>query len=186
MRLNILFRYMFFLVFVLMSSKAVADDNIIDIKQKSIIDSLKQLLTIHPVTENRKLEIYSFIANAYHASDYDSSVFYAHKSLKLAQKLKANEKKIDIYCTLGLNYSFRSNYDSAFFYFNRMKEIATARNVAIYIIRSITDLSLPAIGKIFGRDHTTILSSVRAIENEIENNLILSNKINDIANIAKS
>ena len=68
----------------------------------------------------------------------------------------------------------------------RTKEIALARNVAIYIIRSITDLSLPAIGKIFGRDHSTVYSAIGVIENDIKTNLILNNQITDISNIAKS
>ena len=67
----------------------------------------------------------------------------------------------------------------------RTKEIALARNVAIYIIRSITDLSLPAIGKIFGRDHSTVFSAIGVIENEVENNAILSNQITEISNLAK-
>jgi len=67
----------------------------------------------------------------------------------------------------------------------RTKEIALARNVAVYIIRSITDLSLPAIGKIFARDHSTVFSAVGAIENELRTNTLLSTQITDISNIAK-
>ena len=67
----------------------------------------------------------------------------------------------------------------------RTKEIALARNVAMYIIRNITDLSLPAMGKIFVRNHSTIHSAVAVIEDEIETNTILRNQINDITNIAK-
>ena len=43
---------------------------------------------------------------------------------------------------------------------SRVKEIANARHIAIYLIRTITEMSLPNIGKIFNRDHSTILSSV--------------------------
>ena len=42
--------------------------------------------------------------------------------------------------------------------------IAGARHISIYIIRKLTDLSLKDIGKIFGRDHSTIISSVNKIE----------------------
>ncbi|MBR5144679.1 MAG: chromosomal replication initiator protein DnaA [Clostridia bacterium] len=42
--------------------------------------------------------------------------------------------------------------------------IAGARHVSIYIIRKLTDLSLKEIGKIFGRDHSTIISSINKIE----------------------
>jgi chromosomal replication initiator protein len=49
----------------------------------------------------------------------------------------------------------------------RTKEIAFARHVALFLIRSITDMSLPNIGKIFSRDHSTVLSSVTAIEKKL-------------------
>ena len=42
--------------------------------------------------------------------------------------------------------------------------IAGARHVSIYIIRKLTDLSLKEIGRVFGRDHSTIISSINKIE----------------------
>ena len=42
--------------------------------------------------------------------------------------------------------------------------IATARHISIYIIRKLTDLSLKEIGKVFGRDHSTIISSINKVE----------------------
>ena len=42
--------------------------------------------------------------------------------------------------------------------------IANARHIAIYIIRNLTDLSLKDIGKIFSRDHSTVLSSIHKID----------------------
>ena len=41
----------------------------------------------------------------------------------------------------------------------RNKEIAFARHVSIYLIRTVTEMSFPNIGKIFSRDHATIISS---------------------------
>ncbi|MHC1695621.1 MAG: chromosomal replication initiator protein DnaA [Eubacteriales bacterium] len=49
----------------------------------------------------------------------------------------------------------------------RTKEINQARQIAIYLIRNITDQSLPAIGRLFGRDHTTILSALNSIADDI-------------------
>ena len=49
----------------------------------------------------------------------------------------------------------------------RTKEIAKARHVAIYLIRDITEMSYPNIGKIFDRDHTTVLSSLEVVGKNI-------------------
>ena len=68
----------------------------------------------------------------------------------------------------------------------RTKEIAFARNVAIYIIRKITDLSQPKIGKIFGRDHATIHSAINSIGEEAKINAHLSGQIEEISKQAKS
>lgn len=51
----------------------------------------------------------------------------------------------------------------------RSRDIADARHVTIYLIRKITDISLPSIGKIFNRDHTTALSSIEKIERKLVN-----------------
>ena len=47
---------------------------------------------------------------------------------------------------------------------SRVKEVAQARHIAIYLIRSITEMSLPHIGKMFNRDHSTVISSIEAID----------------------
>ena len=52
----------------------------------------------------------------------------------------------------------------------RNREAVTARHIAIYLIRSMTNLSQDDIGKIFGgRDHTTIMYSIRQIEGKLKN-----------------
>ena len=49
----------------------------------------------------------------------------------------------------------------------RNKEIAFARHVAIYMIREVTEMSLPNIGKTFNRNHSTVLSSIELIEKKL-------------------
>ena len=44
------------------------------------------------------------------------------------------------------------------------KGTAEARQVAMYLIRQLTNLSLPEIGREFGRDHSTVLHSIRKVE----------------------
>ncbi len=46
----------------------------------------------------------------------------------------------------------------------RTKDIANARHITVYIIRSATDMSLPNIGKIIARDHSTVMSSLDTVE----------------------
>ena len=68
------------------------------------------------------------------------------------------------------------------------KGTSEARQVAIYLIRKLTNLSLPDIGKEFGRDHTTALHSIKKIELALKGeNPGLQNNIRDItANINSS
>lgn len=60
----------------------------------------------------------------------------------------------------------------------RTREIAQTRHIAIYLIRKITEMSLPNIGKIFGRDHTTILSSCETVEKKLHSDAVLAMDIN--------
>jgi chromosomal replication initiator protein len=53
----------------------------------------------------------------------------------------------------------------------RHKNIVLPRQVAMYLSRQLTNLSLPEIGNAFGgKDHTTVLHSCKKIEREILNN----------------
>ncbi len=48
---------------------------------------------------------------------------------------------------------------------SRRRPLVTARQVAMYVIRELTDLSYPAIARDFGnRDHTTVMHAVSKIE----------------------
>ena len=49
----------------------------------------------------------------------------------------------------------------------RTKEVAAARHIAIYMVRTITEMSLPNIGKVFNRDHSTVMSSIEAAEKKL-------------------
>lgn len=61
------------------------------------------------------------------------------------------------------------------------KGTAEARQVAMYLIRTMTNLSLPDIGKEFDRDHTTVLYAVKSVEKKMANGK--SNLSNDISEI---
>ncbi len=65
------------------------------------------------------------------------------------------------------------------------KGTAEARQTAMYLIRQLTNLSLPDIGKEFNKDHTSILYSIRKVEDSLKKgDSRLKNNIRDItANI---
>ncbi len=67
----------------------------------------------------------------------------------------------------------------------KTKGIAEARQVAMYLIRKLTNLSLPDIGKEFGKDHSTVLYNIRKVELALKNeDTALQNNLRDItANI---
>lgn len=53
----------------------------------------------------------------------------------------------------------------------RTREIATARQVAMYLARTLTAASLPKIGDVFGgRDHTTVMHAFNKISEELKTN----------------
>ena len=47
------------------------------------------------------------------------------------------------------------------------KNTAEARQVAMYLVRKLTNLSLPDIGKEFGRDHSTVIHSLKKVEQQL-------------------
>ena len=49
----------------------------------------------------------------------------------------------------------------------KTRELAQSRQIAMYLCRELTDLSLPKIGQTFGRDHTTVMYAQRKILSEM-------------------
>ncbi len=68
----------------------------------------------------------------------------------------------------------------------RNRAISFPRQIAMYLSRELTDLSLPQIGKAFGgRDHTTVIHAHDKINNELNENSILQDSIKDIIDLIK-
>jgi len=69
----------------------------------------------------------------------------------------------------------------------RTKDVVLARQVAVYLSRELTDISLTSIGESFGRrDHTTIIHSYNKIKDKIKKDKGFKNTINNLTlNIKK-
>ena len=50
----------------------------------------------------------------------------------------------------------------------RSPRVARSRQVAMYMARELTDLSLAEIARGFDRDHTTVLHAVRSVKTRLE------------------
>ena len=63
----------------------------------------------------------------------------------------------------------------------RLRTVAAARRVAMYLARTVTGASLPAIGRQFGgRDHTTVLHACRAVEAELATDARLARIVREL------
>jgi chromosomal replication initiator protein len=64
---------------------------------------------------------------------------------------------------------------------SRSRVYVTARQIAMYLCRQLTDLSLPKIGENFGgKDHTTVMYAVKKVEDQIAQRRQMYNQVNEI------
>jgi chromosomal replication initiator protein len=70
---------------------------------------------------------------------------------------------------------------------SRSRVLVNARQVAMYLCRELTDLSLPRIGQAFGgRDHTTVMHADRKIRQQMAERRTLFNQIAELTNRIKA
>ena len=63
---------------------------------------------------------------------------------------------------------------------SRTKDVAFTRHIAIYLIREMTDMSYPSVGKIFDRNHSTVISSCETIEKKLSSDPLFLINISDL------
>jgi chromosomal replication initiator protein len=70
---------------------------------------------------------------------------------------------------------------------SRSRVLVTARQIAMYLCRELTDLSLPKIGQQFGgRDHTTVMHADRKIRSLMAERRSIYNQVTELTNRIKS
>jgi chromosomal replication initiator protein len=68
----------------------------------------------------------------------------------------------------------------------RSRSIAYPRQIAMYLVRSLTEHSLPEIGEFFGgRDHTTVMHAISKIDKELKTEVKTRRSIDDITALIK-
>ena len=95
--------------------------------------------------------------------------------VKLYQKEITIDHIIEVVCEY-LNLDF-ARFNST----ERTREIAQARQIAMYLIRSMTNLSLDDIGREFGnRDHSTVIHSLDKVEEQMKKSPTFAETVKEI------
>ncbi len=70
---------------------------------------------------------------------------------------------------------------------SRQRPLVTARQIAMYVFRELTDLSYPSIARLFGgRDHTTVIHAVEKIQRQMGERKQIYEQVTDLLQRLKS
>jgi len=104
----------------------------------------------------------------------------------LKDSLKEEEKKINIDQIQHTVAEFFNLSVSDLRSKSRTKSVVVPRQIAMFLIRTLTGHSLPEIGQYFGgRDHTTVLHSCQKITRDLETDVLFRRKVEEIQDLLK-
>ena len=63
---------------------------------------------------------------------------------------------------------------------SRTQTVSTARNICMYVIRTLAGITLNETGDYFGKNHATVINSINNVEKEMKSNQTFKNTVNDI------
>ncbi len=70
---------------------------------------------------------------------------------------------------------------------DRSRVLVTARQIAMYLCRELTELSLPKIGQTFGgRDHTTVMHAYKKISEQMAEKRMIFNQVTELTHRIKN
>jgi len=69
---------------------------------------------------------------------------------------------------------------------SRTRTLTNARQVAMYLLRELTEMSLPRIGNdLGGRDHTTVMHAVRKVSAQMAERQTIFNQVTELTNLIR-
>ena len=118
----------------------------------------------------------------------DVAEFIANHLKNNIRQLEGAVKKLNAYYMLVGEVSRTFNVSPADIRgTKRNANVASARRVAIYILREVTGMSMEEIGREFsGRDHSTIVYSLKTMERDMKNDQHLRETVSDIIKNVKA
>lgn len=147
-----------------------------------IPDQVIQYIAGKVITNIRELEG-ALIRIVAYASLYQSTVTVELTEKALQDIISTRQKNITVSLIIQTTADHFNLSEPDLLSKKRTQEVAFARQVAMYLCRVLTDLSLPRIGEEFGgRDHTTVLHAFKKIASLIATNHDLKNRAELIKN----
>lgn len=144
-------------------------DEVIDYIAENVDSNIREL-------EGALLRIVAYSNLSSKAVDLDMAKNVLKDILEQKKKIKIDSTRIKSIVSEHFQVSVE-DLDSK----KRPKDIAYARQVAMYFCREMTDMSLPKIGSDFGgRDHTTVIHAVDKITSEIKKDSSVKKTMNQI------
>jgi chromosomal replication initiator protein len=109
---------------------------------------------------------------------------YTHEVKNLIKNNVQTKKNLSVKEVIKLIAEYYSITEDILYKKSRRKEVVHPRQVAMYILREVYDISYPSIGDKFGgRDHTTVMHSVEKIKKDLPGDPRLMEEIQDLKNI---
>ncbi|MCR8559906.1 tetratricopeptide repeat protein [Mucilaginibacter sp. BJC16-A38] len=81
--------------------------------------------------------VYNNIGNLYMDNDYDQSLYFLQKSLKIAQRLKDNELMAKLYNNIGNIYFRKKAYHQALTYYDKSNDMFAVLKDSVNLIKSL-------------------------------------------------
>jgi len=181
-----------------------------DLRKKIVENKTEELNNLYPDQIKVSKEIQNFISNEIKTSVrelvgavnrivsfsriYNKEPNLAETKIVLKDLLNLTENKVTIDMIQTIVCRFFKISKNEMLSSRRSRYLVRPRQVAIYLTKILTSKSLPEIGREFsGRDHTTIIHSVKTIEkikeknpemveniNKLKNQILYNNKENEI------
>lgn len=143
---------------------------------RDVIEYIAELST----TNIRTMEGYLSRAVFYSSLQKEDVVTLATAREALKDIAKSDEETIDATKIIDIVCKFYNVKKEELLARKRTKQIAEARQIAMYLITEFINIPLEAVGNIFGKDHSTVLYAKNKVQDDIKKSKKLDVEINDL------
>lgn len=110
----------------------------------------------------------------------DINLEFAKSVFEIDENRRSKQGKIDISLIIRTVSEYYNMTEAQLKSKVRTSQIALARQIAMYLTRTILNTPYQEIGRQFGKDHTTVLANVSKIQNNLKNDASLKKAVDDL------